>query len=498
MSKLSKEDFDDYLGKESFYSERDKERFLKKYKDPEKRRKNWFPQLASMVVILGGFFAGLQFIDMGPPSTSNMPDHQRTHEFGKKVDSMEDVEDFYNRITPGLEKAEDLGLVTDVDKTIKMENGSTLHIDRIWYNSDEILIFYSIGIAEYDGRIPPRISGLVINDDKKGRFSGQSLSRGGFGRYEGVIYNNRYYHQVAMHPIMGHSNKPLSEFDGVVSAFIGVEKQHNNTETVEVKLPLRYDKDKEPEVTLLVNKSIKNHDITVTLDHMNIKLTGTHVSGTVDIPSEDYINRIDGKLVATFKDGKELPITFSQPMRTENDFSIELRAFHAVPEKVTFTIYSLNFISDESVKFSMDVSDYEEKLSASSGSYTKPINKKVGESKNTEILLESKQYTNEGVRFNIVYKPEKPGQDVQLVADHLTIGDTTVANLPNVINATNEEGNPPSFNRSSIQDMQFSLELKRDFIKTSEQIDITLENLLYRVKFNEPISMPIPESASFK
>lgn len=495
MSKLSKEDFDAFLGKESFYSEQDKDRFFNKLNTTPKRKRNWFPQLVSAIAIFGVFYAGFQVIQEGFPFTSSSDQIKETQEY-KTVDSKEEVDTYYENMTPGLERAEELGLVTEVDKTDPITEKSSLHIEKIWYNSDEIFVFYSISLPNLDRiseeQAAPQITSFYLQPDNADRFPGQLLDlyTKNMGPREGIIYNNRFYHRATSIQIENKANEPLNQFDGLVTANITVNQFGEKVKVPDVEIPIHYNKKQEPTFSSSINQTIKSQNVTFTFDRIDIGVTKNYLYGKVDGPND--LHQIKGTI--TTQSGKSQTILGSNPSDDKpNSFVFRIPAFNSIPKKINIDIDSVSFVGDDSFEFSLDVSDYEEKLLISSNEYEENAHKKITEIKNTAIYLNKLFYDERGIDFSIMYEPENPNQAVQLMETIPSTGEFQAKrDLPVLVSAENEKGKPAEFGeRGSGPGQQFDLFLAKSFVESSEKVDITIENLLYNVKIEDSISFSI-------
>src|SRR5690554_3372747 len=64
--------------------------------------------------------------------------------------SREEVNQFYYRAIPGLKMAEEVDLIREINYQLELPGqNATLVIDRIWYNTKQVTIFYHVeGISE--------------------------------------------------------------------------------------------------------------------------------------------------------------------------------------------------------------------------------------------------------------------------------------------------------------------------------------------------------------
>ncbi|WP_164670484.1 DUF4179 domain-containing protein [Virgibacillus doumboii] len=494
MSKLSRKDFDDYIGKDSFYSEQDKERFFKRLRQSERKKKNWFPQLMTAAIALLILFAGMQFIQNGLPFQSA---GDKDYGAWKVADSKEEVTAYFKSRTPGLELAEEKGLVSEINKSIPLEGKSDLKIEKIWYNSEEIFVFYSIGIPNPEimknQETAPHITQFYVQSDENGQYPNQNLSvyAKQTGPQDGIIYNDRFYHRATMMPIRDQSHNVISQIDDIITAIITVNLFNESQDTQEVKLPINFDQSEETVASSSIDKTIHAGNASLTIDRIEMRVSQTVLYGSIDTPNGNALQRINGSVITKDAKGNEDPTSFSMPASSPTSFKLEFRPMNSMPENITVKIDSVVLSSDDSFNFSLDASDYNGDLS-SSGS--KNAHRQVGEIKNTKIYLEELVYNDRGLNVNILYEPEEPDQTIQL-ASAIPKQHGLNDDLPLLVSAVNEDGEVGELLQSGSGpgklDEGYGFTLNKSFIQSSEQIDITIENLPYKILINDSIEAPI-------
>ncbi|MCL6561117.1 MAG: hypothetical protein K6U74_20480, partial [Firmicutes bacterium] len=115
---------------------------------------------------------------------------------------------FYEKI-PGLKRAEELGLVTELGISRRVPGTEMdLRLERIWYNRENVYLLYSLG-APLSVVVPDRdieVEGNLL-------LSGDMPNNGSFYPNiepgEGVLYEGRFYSCMVFNPVCGLDNKPL-------------------------------------------------------------------------------------------------------------------------------------------------------------------------------------------------------------------------------------------------------------------------------------------------
>ncbi|GGA89703.1 hypothetical protein [Ornithinibacillus halotolerans] len=490
MNNLSKRDFDKYIGKDSFYTEEDKERFFNQ-SGKTKRRKHLIPQLLTVAFILGIFIVGANFIQNTVFLSSNDNVGPETRIELTEVDSLEKIKEYYYQLTPGLGRAEDLGLVTEVDKTLAIKEGYDLHIDKIWYNSENIHVYYSIGIPEiktvYQNSIPA-ISNLKILGDEDGRFLSQESGPSGIN--ESIpIFNKRIYNHISLSPLENHNFESIDQIEEFVSIQVTTElayKDYYDLEEIEIPLKYNEDKIKETVITTPINETFIFPGGRIVVDQFEMGVSKNYIHGDIYLDEGIHLMYGDGTIDIGTEDPLYLYFYKEDPDSTA--IVMETDAFNHVPEEVNVKINSLSLYGQDAFKFSIDLADY---------GYFKnyenqdiKVHEKITEIKDTSIFLDKLYVDEDGLRFFILFEPKNKNQSIQLIPGSINTYQGNIGqDIPNLITVVNELGEPSDGSdifgtRSIYEDSSYALQLIKSFVQSSERIDITVENLSYLVKVN--------------
>ncbi|MUK88282.1 hypothetical protein GMD78_07755 [Ornithinibacillus sp. L9] len=505
MSKLSKKDFDAFLGEDAYYTDQDKERFIKNINRKKPTKNHWFPQLLTSALLLGVLVIGVQFFkeDTSFLSSLTNPKPQAEYDFGegvKTVDSWEEVEQYYLDRIPGLKRAENLGLVTKVDKIFTLNDDSTLHLDKIWYNSRQIEFFYSIGLPD-PSLIPeyapePIISSIWVNRNEDVDIPKQQLGFYEEKNYprEGIIYKDRLYHYITTDHVFKEADNEygvLEKINHVLNTDIRVSLFHDEITIPNVDIPVRYDKENETVLTTKMNKEVKDTDMSMKFNQLDIGVTDNFIYGDIHLPDEYNFS----SLVASFSDDQNYQneSVYGVP-NGPDEFMISIPTFNQIPEHINVNIDKIFVESNDSFEFSLDVTDYKEKQSSNSGRYEVNTHQKVGEFKDNSIYLEKLLYTSTGIVMTIQYEPLDKNQQLKLHADNPSVffHNDSSYKQPLFISGQNEKGETALFGHpGSKSDDQFNVLIDREFITNSEVVDISVENLLYEINVDQSIEIPV-------
>jgi hypothetical protein len=125
------------------------------------------------------------------------------------VDTIEEVKEWQNERTPGLKRAEELGLINHYDVEIPIaDTGHSLFIEKIWYSPKAVTIFYSIDLGKegYQLRYArdsentidriPDLHFLFTTPSVRDQQPNNILDQNGLSPGEGVVFVKRFYNQV--------------------------------------------------------------------------------------------------------------------------------------------------------------------------------------------------------------------------------------------------------------------------------------------------------------
>ncbi|MFD2043496.1 hypothetical protein ACFSTA_03810 [Ornithinibacillus salinisoli] len=503
MSKLSKKDFDEFLGKDNHYTRKDKDRFFNNMDHSKQVKKHWIPQLVTSALLICVLIIGVQLLqgDSSPLSTA---DHvkQAEYDFGEgvvTVDTWEEVEEYYLKTAPGLKRAEELGLTSKVDKLFTISDDSNLHIEKVWYNSNGMDIFYSISLPDPSTLTgyptAPTISNIWVNRADDEAFPKQPMDNSTSDPLEGVIYNGRFYHHTSTNSILNNELERLNEIKHLVSTDLTVYMFNDFIKIPNVEIPIDYDKEKEKIISTTIDQEISNEYITLNFDQIDIGVHQNYIYGSLHTSDEYQLNSLSG----SFSDQLENEnVNFggiaSYP--DPNSFTLSLPAFNTIPKEMDVNIDSIILTGNESFEFSLDVSDYIEKISDSKVRYEETPHEKIGEIKDTNIYLEQLTYASTGIVLTIQYEPHAEDQMMTLHARRPTVPaiNDPDTDRPLLLSGVNENGDPAVFGpRGSDSGNRFNILLEKDFIYASKVVDIKIENLLYKVKVDETLHFPISD-----
>jgi len=181
------------------------------------------------ISLVSFFLLALAIYFFTPSSSKTYPSLE--NEEIENVDSKEEIQAYYESITPGLKRAKKLGLVKKLDKKIELGGfKESIDLEKIWYTNEEIHLFYnrdikSVGKKEYGNRKVevPQITNLKIDHEKEQNIHNISPN---FRRHTGVQYKGRFYSLVTFQ-VRNENYDHITNIEDTVHAKILVMKKYN-------------------------------------------------------------------------------------------------------------------------------------------------------------------------------------------------------------------------------------------------------------------------------
>lgn len=278
----------------------------------------------------------------------------------------EEVNLYYYRAVPGLKMAEEMGLVHPVNKRIDLSgHNAKLNIDRIWYNNQNIVIFYHIEdltqVIYLGGDVY-----LPSNEPiKKTNFWG-SHTIGGINE-KGIIYGQDFYSCLTLPLLNDKSGKPLSELDVLtfkpILTIPSIDKS-NKKESIQLKafeIDLKYRSDEETVVKIPIQDQIEIDDKRISFYQVDITPSICRIYFQYLNSSKDKVYRVKGKYTTDKGEINSFDVYPTVITDYPYHYYIEVPPFHESPDDIQLLIESLSCIGGDNVSFEIDTNLYTKK-----------------------------------------------------------------------------------------------------------------------------------------
>lgn len=297
----------------------------------------------------------------------------------------DEVNQFYYRAVPGLKRAEEENLVRDINKRLEWPGrNAAVYIDRIWYNVKSVTIFYHVeGISE-----TAFLGGDLYLPSEEPHEVQPFHGTHSIGRAseKGILYQDSFYSCLKLPPLRALSNQVLSEIEKIsFTPYINLlRKKDGGMESTRLKsfeILLNYNTDEEEIIKIPLDSQIdidgrQLHFYQIDLSPSALQLYFQYLKS-----ERDMVYRVKG----SYSTAKGEVHTFDSMTKAITKYPyhyiIEIPPFHIRPDTLQVHIDSISCISNESVEFLIDTSQFGGK----NRSYAVELGKK--RIKNTDVLI---------------------------------------------------------------------------------------------------------------
>lgn len=384
-----------------------------------------------------------------------------------EVQTKEELNRQFHDTVPGLERAEDLGFVKEINETINIKNTNLdLIVEKAWYTSEGVYVFYSINYKE-------DMNDIFFEFYKK---DGSILSISHYGTR--VIFEDRLHEVIKLKPVRDEDRKIIENYEGDYSFNLEMRRNGIVRRIKDQSIPLSFSKEKEDEYAfnVSINKTIANDWLTLTIDDFESRLYGNTLS--LSYESNDSLYRVEGPQTNVY----QLQSLNVKPDEN-NQFEIKLGAFDEVPETLIIPFDEAQLMSDQAFLFNINTSDI-------NPGESKRVEKLIDEIFQTEVYLEKINYIDDGIEVTI--RLNQLSDDIYLMNHGPRIRNPESFNHLVVSNERDEVYHFSNFS-SFGSNHRFGFTIPSEFVEESEGILVEIENLLYGVNLNGTVEVPIKE-----
>lgn len=445
------------------------------------------------------FFVIMIYV-LSPTSTQTYPTLE--NEEVKKVDSKSEVHKFFNSITPGLKRAESLGIVKHIDKEIQFEGFQrSLVLDKIWYKKDEAYLFYNRDI-ESVGKTPshnkdvevPNIKNISIDPGRTNLDIG--ISSYGSAPRESVQFEGRFYSRLRF-DIHDKEYDKISTINKTVPVNVNLNVD-GKSEVFSTSIPVAYQSSQEYIQEIDLNQTFSQDDISLDFNSLEIGSSYNRLYFTSEtLPDHDLYNIF--MTIQPVNDEKENASYIRSDKQTENpnDYYIEWDPFNEIPDQLSFNLKHATVRGTESVYFQLDFNSY----FADHNEERFELGKKVAHRKNTSIIVESlfKQKREENPRLGVYIRHEFDQKEGSLTTVLSTDARPSVSDHPNnptpIITAYVDENHPLQLaaKGGSSNENAYHILWYLEEQELNSPLHINIDKLAYEVKFNETFNVDLKE-----
>lgn len=494
MSKLTKKDFDDYLGLESYHTKEDQERFYRNIQPSKGRKSHWLPKTLSAALIIGLFVVGAQFY-MGnvPLATSNQEDsiseEKKDWTLWKKAESLQDVDNYYDATIPGLRIARERDQVIEVNQKHPLNDEVSLYIDKAWFHEDKIYLFYSMDLLKDEVVEKNHQTGSIYDFvlyQKDG--STVKLKTESPGPWSGMVLDDTFNNKLYRVTTITLDDDTLDGVDEITTSFT-IDAHHDEVTLTDIKLPVQYGD--EDITSSSIDESFQSPYSYISFKRFDKSAETGYLFGLIDSELGQEIDILHGNI--TLANSKKIPLTDRLTVLHDGEFVLDLPEL--TKENISIDINHLYMIEKErSVDFPIDLSDYVE-----GKSMDKPMNKLITELElgDNNIFLRNVSYNDFGVTVSFSVSNMTYHKRTQINFDSLVPG-LEGTDFPNNLNAVDNNGEKAkehhfhTINNRGDSDV-FTFELTKQFIKDKDYVTVSITNILMEEEFEWSVELPKPD-----
>ena len=278
----------------------------------------------------------------------------------------EDVGEFYYRAVPGLKMAENAGLIRPVNKRLDLPGRDTaLNIDRIWYNNENIVLFYHVEEMPREVYLGGELYLPSAEPVEKTAFHG-TASIGGPNE-KGILYQGGFYSCLRLPLLRDNSGKAYTEIETLsYTPFLTIpgQEEKETSETVQLKsfdIVLNYRSDQETVVKIPAESQMELDPERIHFYQVDMAPSVTRIYFQYLNSGRDRVYRVKGSY--TTDKGESYGFDSYPAVITDYPYhySIEVPPFHIPPESLQLRIDSVHLIGGDSVSFQLDTGSYSAK-----------------------------------------------------------------------------------------------------------------------------------------
>ncbi|WP_258361149.1 hypothetical protein [Moorella sulfitireducens (nom. illeg.)] len=405
----------------------------------------------------------------------------------KQARSLAEVDQYLAAMTPGLTRAQELGLVTPLNIEIPvLEANTAVHLEKIWYNSQEVFLFYSLANYRQDPNQKHGLPYMYLDFGSLETAGGEKLLNSpgytsNFSPQEGIVYRGRYYGRMTYNPLQKVNGEKLPAVDKVVWKQAKLIIGDKSYPLQPVTLTVNYDQSREIEQSYVINYSQELLGRKFEAKELLLGVAENRLRFTFSTPKNERVYKVAvGKIVTDKKEEYYInPVV--ETSNNPNEFWLVFPAFNQIPERITLKIEKLILLGDDELTFSFDLNPYKQYLAADNIKII-DLNQEVGNVHNTKVFIESVGVRDRGLSMNMLLIPDDNEALYEaLEADRLMDGHK-VSNpeYPNLIYITNERGEVGTIGGVSVgPGNREGVTINPAFIEQSQRLNVKIAKLPY-------------------
>lgn len=417
-----------------------------------------------------------------------------------KADRWEQVKAYQYEKTPGLERAEKLGLTRGFDKEIPVPDSSdSVMIHEVWANRANIFFFYSVSLKSLpaDGEAPV-VSFRVKNGQADP--SEHSLFTLNWSPNEGVYYQGRLYGRAVTNPFW-LDGKALDEWSGLELIDLSVRQGDLfATALPSVSLPVDYRASNEIVETYPIGQSYGDGERKLEVDRLELGTSENRLFFRFSAPNGDRSKPMQVQVRLRTDQGET-----REARIVENFSAVGFEPFNKRPGRISIEWEAVRYMDrDLGFEFTLDGTKIQEDIGKRQGMVRMDSNERIDRLLHTDILLNELIYDERGLDFSILYESDKGLKKpyVRLASETPNSIPVEVSeedrernsvNLPLIVRVFNADGEEKSIGqRGSGSGERYDAFIENPFGEEAEELRVSVTNLLVEWGLDWKTEVTIP------
>ncbi|PKR77114.1 hypothetical protein CEY16_10225 [Halalkalibacillus sediminis] len=494
MDKLSKKDFDHFLGEKQYYdSSSDKNRFFKKKKGMRFMRR-LVPQFVTAVLVFSVFILIIN-VGIPPLSEQGQTDLEIDPHLKNQIEiaeSEEEMDRILEEHLHGLSEAREKGLVKEVNQQYNVPDSEiNLRVEEVWVTDEHMHLMYSLPVSEEELKTSDyrfHLSELYIYKNEEVGNINFPHHRMNEVHLAGILFEDRMYGVYSTQPLKTEGSDSLKQYDNEFNVNFYLNYFGERLLIDDVYLPLKYDSSNYEYETMDVGEtfSFEEEDLgEIKLDVESIETRFDSEKINLSLRGEEGINV---KSVNT-RFGDQTGENISQLSGGE-EFTVSLRDEIMKGDQMPIQITSIGAITDKRLEFNLPISELTDRNDVKTS-----IN--VAQFKGNNIYLKESSFVDDELRLLFLSESgeSEPNIKFQLQSIHqFPFNEETVTG--NILRIQNSEGDNLSEDYSIDRrgDGGLVLSIPTESIGEAERLFFTIENLSYDVEVDETFEITLPDN----
>lgn len=423
-----------------------------------------------------------------------------------RTNDMNEIKYFYYHAVPGLKRAQDMGLVSLVSKSLPIgDTSGKLNIDMVWCDGKNIFIFYNIeGLNKYG-----ILGGDIVTQDSS---VGQETTqfRGCLNppgqKTRGIIYENKFYSAVSIPLPLDGEGEDFQQLPEVIYRPYLTLKEYNQPFVIDdgdvgysfepIKLRVDYDKEKYQTEMVEVEGQIDIEGNILKVYQIEFGLTENRLYFLSN--TEDVIYNIKAMVSTDRNETREIDATTHVISEYPYHYYASFPAFNELPGSVNISIEEIKLVSSERVDFTIDTVDLNK-------DQEKSVDELIATVKNTNVYLDRVVKDERGLgiymRYEMDGRFEKPYSRLQVEIPmskdqwEYQSGIQRVAlpcpNLFGVINDIGIAGKSGDFGDRGMDKEGMYMFISHEYVDSSYYITVSIENMSYAIEVDQDIKLDL-------